>query len=113
MNGSFFKDILEQEIHSVFLNPAEFAARMPVDGLETVGILDENVKPASAFYAAEVETWGLHQREASLSVPSTGEGAVPRPSPRQEMDVDGEVWTVRNVAEQHGLLVISLFMNEG
>ena len=24
MNQSFFKDILEQEIHSVFLNPAEF-----------------------------------------------------------------------------------------
>ncbi|MFR6519030.1 MAG: hypothetical protein ACLUPV_07285 [Bilophila wadsworthia] len=24
MNQSFFKEILEQEIHSVFLNPAEF-----------------------------------------------------------------------------------------
>ena len=32
MNQSFFKEILEQEIHSVFLNPAEFGESVTLEG---------------------------------------------------------------------------------
>ena len=32
MSGSFFKDILEQEIRSVFLNPAEFGESVTLEG---------------------------------------------------------------------------------
>ena len=32
MNQSFFKEILEQEIHSVFLTPAEFGESVTLEG---------------------------------------------------------------------------------
>ena len=37
MNQSFFKEILEQEIHSVFLTPAEFGESVTLEG-KTLGV---------------------------------------------------------------------------
>ena len=40
MNQSFFKEILEQEIHSVFLNPAEFGESVTLEGRTLDAVVD-------------------------------------------------------------------------
>ena len=40
MNQSFFKDILEQEIHSVFLTPAEFGESVTLEGKTLDAVVD-------------------------------------------------------------------------
>ena len=40
MNQSFFKESLEQEIHSVFLNPAEFGESVTLEGRTLDAVVD-------------------------------------------------------------------------
>ena len=100
MNRTFFDEALAFDVRHAFLNPAEFGVPMNVDGLDTVGIWDD-----------DVETWGVHQLRRTLHVPSAGEGAVPLPRPRQDMRIDGTLWTVDDAVDLHGLIRINLYRN--
>ena len=42
MNQSFFKEILEQEIHSVFLTPAEFGESVTLEGKTLDALVDRS-----------------------------------------------------------------------
>lgn len=48
---------------------------------------------------------------ARCNVPSAGEGAVPLPRPRQDMRIDGTLWTVDDAVDLHGLIRINLYRN--
>ena len=50
MNQSFFKDILEQEIHSVFLTPAEFGESVTLEGKTLDAVVD---RPEMAWPEAD------------------------------------------------------------
>ena len=50
MSGSFFKDILEQEIRSVFLNPAEFGESVTLEGRKLDAVVD---RPEMAWPEAD------------------------------------------------------------
>ena len=50
MNQSFFKEILEQEIHSVFLNPAEFGESVTLEGRTLDAVVD---RPEMAWPEAD------------------------------------------------------------
>lgn len=111
MSRNFFEEALAFDVRHAFLNPDEFGVPMNVDGLDTVGIWDDAVAPAEGHYESNVETWGVHQLRRALHVPSTGEGAVPLPRPRQDMRIDGTLWTVDDAVDQHGLIRINLYRN--
>ena len=53
----------------------------------------------------------MHQLSRTLHVPSAGEGAVPLPRPRQDMRIDGTLWTVGDAVDLHGLIRINLYRN--
>ena len=50
MNQSFFKEILEQEIHSVFLTPAEFGESVTLEGKTLDAVVD---RPEMAWPEAD------------------------------------------------------------
>lgn len=50
MNGNFFKGILEQEIRSVFLNPAEFGESVTLEGRKLDAVVD---RPEMAWPEAD------------------------------------------------------------
>ena len=111
MSRNFFEEALAFDVRHAFLNPDEFGVPMNVDGLDTVGIWDDAVAPAEGHYESNVETWGVHQLRRTLHVPSTGEGAVPLPRPRQDMRIDGTLWTVDDAVDLHGLIRVNLYRN--
>ncbi len=108
---SLFDETLVFDVRHGFLNPAEFGGAMSVDGLETVGIWDDGVDPAESHYDDDVDTWGVNQVRRTLYLPSGGDDGIPLPSPRQELDIDGVLWTVADADDQHGVVKIALYRN--
>lgn len=108
---NLFDDALAFDVRSLFLNPREFAQTMLVDGVEAIGIWDDAVEPADGRYDDNVETWGVSQTRRTLFLPSGGDGGIALPSPRQELNIDGVLWTVDDAADLHGMIRVNLYRN--
>lgn len=108
-----FKQALEHDVRSVFLNPAEFGEEVVIDGVTTVGIWDDTASPFSNAQdmggVADVNTFGLLADERTLSIPSAECGGIPTPVVDQRLAINGEYWTVLpGTRAKHGLLELKL-----
>ena len=111
MNRNFFEEALAFDVRHAFLNPAEFGTPMNVDGLDTIGIWDDAIEPAEGRDDDSVDTWGVSQTRRTLFLPSSSDGGIALPSPRQELNIDGVFWTVDDAADLHGMIRINLYRN--
>ena len=102
MNGNFFKDILEQEIRSVFLNPAEFGESVTLEGRKLDAVVD---RPEMAWPEAD-DRPGVSHRLVVLSVALSDFPEELWPGKRVEFN--GERWTV-HTADREALRTIRLY----
>ena len=71
MNQSFFKEILEQEIHSVFLNPAEFGESVTLEGRTLDAVVDTTPANAWALWAKAAAAKARWPKPSSASTTRT------------------------------------------
>lgn len=105
---SDFKEALAFEAKWIFLNPEEFGEPLLVDGVETIGLWGESTQPAPDLKPATVDAWGLNTDSAMLCLP---ENAITLPVVGQELNVNGEAWTVRKARVQTGIIRLELERN--
>lgn len=102
MNQSFFKDILEQEIHSVFLNPAEFGESVTLEGRTLDAVVD---RPEMAWPEDDGRP-GVSHRLVVLSFALSDFPDELWPGKRVEFN--GERWTV-GTSDREALRTIRLY----
>ena len=96
MNQSFFKEILEQEIHSVFLNPAEFGESVTLEGRTLDAVVD---RPEMAWPEADDRPGVSHKLVVLL---------VALSDPGTSVTFNGERWFVAT-ADREALRTIRLY----
>lgn len=106
------KDAMKADA-AIFLNQDEFGEPITIDGLTTVGIWDDTAKTLSNAQdlggVSDVNTFGLLADERVLYVPSAECDGIPTPLVNQQLDIDGEYWTVLpGTRAKHGVLEIKL-----
>ena len=109
-----FKDVVDADVQLAFLNSAEFAVEVEVDGVPVLAVVDDSGKE----YASGVNADGLQNGaglalEEHVRVLYAADCDFPvRPVPRQLMLVDGEDWRVSedvgSVRVEQGMLVLRL-----
>lgn len=102
MNQSFFKEILEQEIHSVFLNPAEFGESVTLEGRTLDAVVD---RPEMAWPEAD-DRPGVSHRLVVLSVALSD--FPDELYPGTSVTFNGERWFVAT-ADREALRTIRLY----
>ena len=102
MNQSFFKDILVQEIHSVFLNPAEFGESVTLEGRTLDAVVD---RPEMARPEAD-DRPGVSHRLVVLSVALSD--FPDELYPGTSVTFNGERWFVAT-ADREALRTIRLY----
>ena len=102
MNGSFFKDILEQEIHSVFLTPAEFGESVTLEGKTLDAVVD---RPEMAWPEADDRPGVSHKLVVLLVALSDFPDEL---YPGTSVTFNGERWFVAT-ADREALRTIRLY----
>lgn len=103
-----FKDDIQEDIKTIFLNSDEFGEVHTVDGKEMVIIVDEN---ELAEREAKVKTMaeGLHNKQLLIYVSKKDFGSEPLID--RLLELDGNYYTVTNVSNEMGIYAISLEEN--
>ena len=104
-----FKQQLKVDVGAVFLNRAEFAAPVVIEGVETSGVWTDTQEPYKDYHHDSLPRLPLDTDERILEIP---EGVVDV-LPQQEIEVDGVAWTVRKAFPLGGLLTLHLYRNQG
>lgn len=102
MSESFFKSLLEQEIQTVFLNPAEFGESVTLEGRKLDAVVD---RPEMAWPEAD-DRPGVSNEFAVLAVALSG--FPDELWPGKPVDFNGERWTV-DTADREALRTIRLY----
>ncbi|WP_303238015.1 nitrate reductase [uncultured Bilophila sp.] len=102
MSGSFFKDILDREIRSVFLNPAEFAESVTLEGRTLDAVVD---RPETTWPEAD-DRPGVSHRLVVLSVALSD--FPDELYPGTSVTFNGERWFVAT-ADREALRTIRLY----
>lgn len=99
--------------NAVFLNPKEFGEEMLVDGIPCYGQWDEEYMPVQQFFGSGMDVFGVHTVERLLFVMPRHPGEhLPLPVPDQMLEIDGELWTVRDAVPEVGIVKLTLYRNE-
>lgn len=97
-----FKDQLALDNANVFMNTDEFCGDSILDGAplktikEDVSFAEIGIEAPGAYGHAMI----LHVVAADLTISYV---------PNQEIDLDGTVWTVKDVRDEDGMLVFELY----
>ncbi|WP_248604303.1 hypothetical protein, partial [Bilophila wadsworthia] len=102
MNQSFFKEILEQEIHSVFLTPAEFGESVTLEGKTLDAVVD---RPEMAWPEAD-DRPGVSNEFVVLAVALSD--FPDELWPGKPVNFNGERWNV-DTADREALRTIRLY----
>ena len=102
MNQSFFKEILEQEIHSVFLTPAEFGESVTLEGKTLDAVVD---RPEMAWPEADDRPGVSHKLVVLLVALSDFPDEL---YPGTSVTFNGERWFVAT-ADREALRTIRLY----
>lgn len=107
---SAFKDAVAADIKGVFLNPLEFADEHLINGQRVTAMVDSDIiKERNAPTAAEYAE-GVFLEEKLVYV---AEGdLLRRPVKGELFRLDGERYLVKEVAENDGVLEITIISNE-
>lgn len=107
---SRFEAMLTRDAQAVFLNTAEFARELEIDGRPVRAMWDDSMRAGiegkaggldEAMYGVNVERRTLLALSADMQKPVSG----------QELEIEGGFWTVGQVEDQHGVFRISLSRN--
>ena len=97
---------------SLFLNPDEFGEYMDVDGHLTLGVWDEKLETAPAYYGATMDVIGVNTIERLLFLLPNGADPLPMPLPAQELDIDGQTGTGQDSKPEGAIIKRNLYRNE-
>jgi len=104
-----FRRQLQADVAAVFLNRAEFAVPVVIEGVELSGVWSDTLEPYKDYHHDALPRLPLDVDERILEI-ADGEIEV---KPQQEIEVDGELWTVRKAVFQQGMTTLSLYRNQG
>ena len=102
---------------ALFLNPKEFGESITVNGLEMLGCWDEKIQPSPEFSRIAsgsrgvLETRGVNTVERCLFLLSN-DPDWPCPVSGQELEIDGDTWTVRDARPECGIFQLTVYRNE-
>lgn len=103
-----FKDIIAEDIESIFLNNTEFAERHIVNGKEINAVVDDfvlggivDVKLTGSASRAE----GLYKGNVVLFV---SKNDFKKPKSGSKLELDGRSYTVEKTSDEDGLYSIEL-----
>ncbi len=106
---SAFKEMIQNDLKEVFLNPEEFGESHVIDGKEMTIIIDENeLVEREAKVKAMAE--GLHKKQLLIYV--SAEEFGPEPLIGRLLELNGSCYTVANVTNESGMYSISLEARE-
>lgn len=104
-----FKDMVQEDIKNIFLNPEEFGEPHIVDDKEMTIIVDEN-ELIEREKKIKTMTEGLHVKQLLIYVSKEDFG--PEPLVSRLLELDGDCYTVTDVSSEMGVYAISLEANE-
>lgn len=107
MNTPSFKDILNNDIKSVFLNPDEFGEEHTVQGKTMVIVLDdlENIEREKKIRSYD----GVFTKQILFYVSAEDFGELP--APNGFITLDGKRYTVVDATDEAGIYAITLEAN--
>lgn len=100
-----FKDMILEDIKSIFLNPEEFGELHTVDGKEMIIIVDEN-ELVEREKKTKTMAEGLHNKQLLIYVSKEDFG--PEPLINRLLELDGSDYVVTDVSDENGIYAISL-----
>ena len=100
-----FKNILQQDIRKVFLNPDEFGEMHNINGQEVLIIIDENelTEREKRIRRNEGE---LHKKQLLFYIAAKDFGTLPAPG--KILKLDGKQYTITDAEDESGIYAISL-----
>ncbi|MGV7004694.1 hypothetical protein [Desulfovibrio sp. QI0442] len=103
---NFFKQTLHKEASSVFMNLAEFADLMEINGVPVPALWDDTLQPMGEKSVTDPTGFGITLQSAVLFVLDSG--GVPCPLPDEEIIVEGWRYSVIKVDQADGILRLEL-----
>lgn len=100
-----FRDQVQRDIGNVFLNQDELGKTVRWNGTDIVTVEDAN-QPLLIQYAQ-----GTDSNVRRLVFSDEAFGTLPRVY--EEVDIDGESWTVRDIRNPPGFLLVTLEQRTG
>jgi len=103
-----FKELIQADVKSVFLNDLEFADPHTIDGREMPAIFDdiENIEREKKMKS---HMDGIYARQILLYVAASDFGSLP--AQRRILKVDGKNYTVVDATDEYGVYTITLEAN--
>ena len=107
--GLSFKEILQQDVKAVFLNPLEFGETHLVNGEPMTIVLDdvENIEREKKMKSSMD---GIYTRQVFLYVASADFGSFPKQG--GIIDLDGQKYTVVDATDECGIYAITMEANK-
>ncbi len=105
---SAFKEMIQNDLKNVFLNPDEFGETHMVDGKEMTIIIDE-IELVRREARIKTMAEGLHKKQLLIYVSAEDFGEEPLIG--RMLDLDGSYYEVKDVANEAGMYSISLEVN--
>lgn len=106
---SKFKDTVKKDVKSVFINQDEFADEHVLNGQTVVCVIDEDLTTNVSDTVAN-PLYGVFINMIKIYV--SPDDLDPAPVNGEILDVDGNMYIVRKVAFEQGVLVITAEANE-
>lgn len=98
------KDLMTEDVDSVFLNPDELADYHNIEGQRILCIVDRNLTtPADAVFE------GVFINAVTIYV---NKNTMRKPKEGARLRLDGSLFIVRSVSEEGGMFVITAESNE-
>lgn len=101
-----FKDVLKDDIKSVFLNFAEFGEEHEINGETVLIIIDENELTEREKRIRRSMDVELHKKQLLFYVAAEDFG--PLPSPGRLLNLDGKKYEITEADNEDGIYSISL-----
>lgn len=103
-----FKELLQNDIKAVFLNPCEFGEAHTIDGKTMVAVIDdlENVEREKKMKSSMD---GIYARQLFLYVAAADFGGFPDQG--RIINLDGNIYTVVDATDEGGIYGITLEAN--
>lgn len=106
--GLSFKELLQQDVKSVFLNPLEFGETHTVNG-EPMTIVLDDVENIEREKKMKSNMDGIYTRQILFYVASLDFGPLPQQGGL--IDLDGERYTVVDATDESGIYAITMEAN--
>ena len=103
-----FKEILEQDVKQVFLNPLEFGETHLING-EPMTIMSDDLENIEREKKMKSNMDGIFKRQVLFYVASADFGPLPQQGGL--IDLDGDKYTVVDATDESGVYAITMEAN--